>query len=444
MIWLWIILALILSFIPLINKKIDASYYIWLLLPIDAYGIVVASTTIKPYMIFALILPIIAYAKNKGTDFDLSASKGQILAGIISVLIIIVNLFNGDSFSSVKAAFMTLVVYVCAQVCVSCTDCKKSSQLTDVFIASCFGCAVVFVLIYICLQSSITLDGFVAAHRSKIGIFMRTVDMKNGAAVEIYRLRGFAYDPTIMFPQFIFGISACISRLFKKFKLYYLVTLILSVFVIILSSSRMGLLCIALAVVITCIVGISQFETVKKKVLSIIGVLSACAVFLGFTATKYGQSVMSSLFSTYTNRSGLTDRYGRFSIWQDCLSVYWEKNPLWGIGLDRLDTFTAIGRTAHNTWLQLICECGIIVGGLATVYFFSIMIMGWSKIKAKLNSTLENASYICLVIGYTVTVISLISTDSITCSYLWFSALLLLKMMADKNSSALNYNKIST
>ncbi len=436
MIWLWITLSLILSFIPLINKKIDIAYYVWLLLPIDAYGIVIANTTIKPYMIFALIVPIVLYTRYKGSDFDLSAGKSQLLAGIVAILIIIVNLFNDNSFASVKAAFMTLVVYVCAQLCISCSENKNSDQLADVLIASCFGCSVVFIIIFLCLQNGLTLDGFVASHRTNVGIFMRTVDMKNGNLIETFRLRGFAYDPTIMFPQFIFGIVACISKLFKKFKLYYLITLILSVFSVILSRSRMGLLCVALSIIITCTIEIVQFETVRKKVLCVVTGLTCCVTLLCFSLTKFGQSAIGSVLSSYSGRSGLNDKYGRFSIWRDCFSAYWNENPLWGVGMGNIKNYSAIGRTPHNTWLQFICECGLIVGGIAIIYFLSIMIMSWFKGKNYISSD-SNTSYVCLTIGYTVTIVALTSADSITFSYLWFGALLLLKMMSyqpDSNS----------
>lgn len=428
--WLWIILALVLSYLPLINKKIELSNYIWLLIPIDAYGIQLAGTTIKPYMMVALILPIVFYFKNKGRDSDLGASKGQLLAGIIAILILLIGLINHSGIALIKASILLILVYICAQMYVSCSDPRYFEQLTDVFIASCFGFSIVFITGHILLNYNIDLAGIAADTRESAGMFLKQATVINRQYTEAYRLRGFAYDPNTMFIQFIFGICACVLKLFKKFKLYYVLTLVLSIFAIILSSSRMGLLCALFAVVIACIYSVSSFKTVKQKVLSIIAVLSACASFLVFTVTKYGQTFMSSLLSAYSNRSGLNDEYGRFSIWKESLKIYWEKNPLWGVGLGRMDEFTATGRMTHNTWLQFICECGVIVGGIVIIYFFTIMIMGWVKTNKIRIINPENTSYICLVIGYTATIISLISVDNITCSYLWFSAIMLLKMMS--------------
>lgn len=436
MMWLWIIAALVLSYLPLINKKIDLSNYMWLLIPIDAYGISIAGAIIKPYMIFALILPLIMYAKNKGSDFDLRASKGQLFLGIISILIITVNLINCDNFSSVKAAMMTLVVYLCAQFYCSCTDLRHSEQLSDVFIASCFGCGIVYITAHTLLQSGFSLDGIVAHERAEEGIFMVMSNMVNGNYTEALRLRGFAFDPNTMFVQFVFGISACISKLFKKFNLYHVITLIISVLCIIYSSSRMGIMCCILSVLIASVTCIIRFDSVKKKLLSIVSVLLICTGFLVASMSRWGQSQLAYLLSTYSNRSSLTDEYGRFSIWGESLKIYWEKSPLFGIGYNNMSLYTSTERMTHNTWLQFICECGIIVGGIAVIYFFTVLIIGWTKVRPHHLSFPENTSYLALIIGYTMTIISLVSVDNIACSYLWFGALLVLKMSAQANKNS--------
>lgn len=428
MIWLWITAALVLSYLPLFNKKIDIPYYMWLLIPIDAYGISVAGAVLKPYMVFALILPLILYAKNKGTDFDLSASKGQLLAGVLSVLIVLVNMLNTDDVSSVKAAIMTMVVYICAQIYASSTNCEHSEQLSDVFIASSFGCGMVYLIAYLCLQGGLDIGGITASNRAQNGLFLLMSNMSHGDFIQVYRLRGFSFDPNTMFVQFIFSSTACVSRLFKKFNIYYIITLVISLFSILLSSSRMGLLCFVFTIALTALINITRFDSVKKKIISTVTVLGVCAGALVFLISKYGQSILSSILSTYTNRSSLTDEYGRFSIWKECFKVYWDKSPFLGVGLGQMNKYTLTERMTHNTWLQFICECGLIVGSIAVIYFLSVMFIGWRKTRLKHKNEPDNTSYLCLIIGYTATIISLLSADNITCSYLWFSALLVLKM----------------
>lgn len=441
MIWLWIIAAFVLSLLPLIKKRIDIAYYIWLLIPIDSYGVTVMGATIKPYMVFAFILFLVVFSRNKNSDFELTASKGQLLAGVVSVLITIQSMLIGDDLAPFKAAVMAVVVYICAQLSTSCTDYNKSEQLSDVFIAASFGFSAVYLFAYFCMQGGISIDGLVAQERSQAGIFMSMSNMVGGEYVEVARLRGFAYDPNTMFIPFVFGISACVSRLFKRINVYYIITLLMSVLCIILSSSRMGLICCVVTIVITCAVSISQFESVKKKVLSLIAVISLCSTALIVALSSWGQQVLSGLLSTYSNRSGLTDEYGRFSIWSECLEVFWDENPFLGVGLGQMSKYTATQRMTHNTWLEFICECGIIAGGIAVVYFLTVAVIGIVKTRVNHKNHPENTAFLALVIGYAMTLVSLTSVDNVTCSYLWFGALMVLKMSqyasVNQNSSKL-------
>ena len=48
MIWVWIIAAIAISWL-LCRKKVAWYHYIWMLLPVEMYGITIAGATIKPY-----------------------------------------------------------------------------------------------------------------------------------------------------------------------------------------------------------------------------------------------------------------------------------------------------------------------------------------------------------------------------------------------------------
>ena len=58
-IWIWIIAAWVLSYLALGKKKTSFEHLIWILLPVDMYGITMAGATIKPYMIFCFFLFIL-------------------------------------------------------------------------------------------------------------------------------------------------------------------------------------------------------------------------------------------------------------------------------------------------------------------------------------------------------------------------------------------------
>lgn len=433
MIWMWITLAVILSAIPLIRKKIDIANYIWLLLPIDSYGIAVGGTSIRPYMIFAFILPIIMYAKNKGKDFDLSIKKGQLMGALVCVLIFIHSIFLSNGLTSVKAALYLLLVYTSVQLSTSCTSVSKSDKLCDVLIACSFGYSIVFVLAYLCVQLGVDIGGLVAATREEPGLVMRMGNVANGRYFVTMRLRGFMFDPNVMFLQFFYSIPACISKLFKKGNLYHIFTLVLSVICIIFSGSRMGLICSILAITLTVAVFIIQLDSVKKKVIGLVTALASGAGVMSFIISPWGKQAFSRLISNYSKRSSLIGQYGRFTVWAESLRIYWHTNPLLGVGLTQMNEYSSIERTTHNTWLQLICECGFFVGSAYVVYFFATLIYGWLKIKSKPKKDPVSVAYLCILIGYTITMVSLSSVDNYASSYLWIGALMLIKFAPYNN-----------
>ena len=433
--WIWIIAALFLSYLPLINKRTALSNYMWLLIPIDAYGIKLAGATIKPYMIFALILPLIIYARNKGSDFTFSATKGQLLAGLISISLVMITVITSPKLDAVKATFMTVVVYGCAQLYVSSTKKEDTKNLSDVIIATCFGYGIVYIIAYVLLISGLELDSICAVTREDPGLFLLNKNVVNGKFIATYRLRGFAYDPNTMFLPFFFAIAGCISNMFKKFRLYHAFTYVISLVCILISGSRMGLICYALTTVITCLYCIAKTEDTRKKAVSLIsigGVITAVIVFL---MTNAGRYQITKLIASYSNRSGLTDEYGRFSIWKDCLEVFFNKNPFTGVGAGQMMHYNATGRMTHNTWLEFLCEFGLIVGGLAIVYFISLAILGWVKIKKFSTDIYLFVTYISILTGYTMTIVALTTVDNYTCSFLWFSALLILKLINEKTAT---------
>ena len=205
MIWVWITSALVLSFIPLINKKIDLPLYLWLLLPIESYGLNIAGATVRPYILFACILPIVFYAKNKGNNIDLSLKKSQLIAGIISILILAHSIFISNSSSAISGSILLILIYLSAQFSASCTDVNKCDKLCDVLIASCFGISVVYLVLYALFEAGIELSDVVTIAREEPGLLFRRRNMVGGKLVTTYRLRGFAYDPNAMFLPFCIG-----------------------------------------------------------------------------------------------------------------------------------------------------------------------------------------------------------------------------------------------
>ena len=158
-----------------------------------------------------------------------------------------------------------------------------------------------------------------------------------------------------------------------------------------------------------------------RSLIKIAGLAAVPIVLVLVLTTDYVKDAMVSLLSVYANRSGLTDEYGRFSIWNDAISIWWEENILFGVGLGQIQYYTATGRTCHNTWLEVICGCGIFVGLLFIFAFGTLIVQGLrSLVKQK---ALRNSEFACtMVLGTMGVIISLFSVDNITFSYLWFGA----------------------
>ena len=94
-IWFWIVLAWLLSALALGKRHISMEHFVWILLPIDMYGIQVAGITIKPYMVFCgwLFLRMLLNGQTK-----IKAIRGWTLPAIgIIVILFIVNMFNSSS-----------------------------------------------------------------------------------------------------------------------------------------------------------------------------------------------------------------------------------------------------------------------------------------------------------------------------------------------------------
>ena len=64
MIWIWIAAAVIISWL-FCEKGISWYHYIWLLLPIEMYGVTIAGATLKPYMLFGICIIAGDLIRNK-------------------------------------------------------------------------------------------------------------------------------------------------------------------------------------------------------------------------------------------------------------------------------------------------------------------------------------------------------------------------------------------
>lgn len=106
MIWAWILAAMIISWL-FCKKGIGWYHYIWLLLPIEMYGVTVAGATIKPYMLFGCLIILGDFLKHRtlrvhatliAVTFALVVSDyltGFVMASVMQHIMFVLVLFIG-------------------------------------------------------------------------------------------------------------------------------------------------------------------------------------------------------------------------------------------------------------------------------------------------------------------------------------------------------------
>ena len=109
-IWIWILATILLTQIFL-RRKIRLEHYIWMLLPIDMYGIDTFGFTVKPYMIFCLLLTVRLFYRYGGRFYI--GSTHTTIGILLCCLAFVANSLNNNQVSSIMASAMVLIVILC-------------------------------------------------------------------------------------------------------------------------------------------------------------------------------------------------------------------------------------------------------------------------------------------------------------------------------------------
>lgn len=415
-IWLWILAAWAICLLTLRGRKIRLEHFIWLLFPVDMYGLTVAGVTFKPYMIFCGVLLFRMLLSGR---HELSVkSRWSLISGIMILLMIGLSAINSQSIQSLISTAMMAVVWVCTMIYLN--DCGDDTpdMVSEVLIAAGVGFGAVFVFGYLCMELNLDIPGIVAYSRSESGFFLSFNNVYEGQFLTAVRLRGFTIDPNAMVGAFLYSISISLFRLVTgKGRIREILSLLLSVLCVILSNSRMALICCILIVVISVIVGYQMADMrCKGRIKSLL--LCLLAVLVLITVTGILPGIIRSVLESYKNRSGLNDEYGRFTIWKEAAKVLWEENLFFGIGFGQMQYYTVMSRACHNTWLEFVCAFGLLLGGL-TVDHFAVMLL--SGLRDSIRHRTDAFAW-TMVLGTMGVMISLLSVDNLTANYLWFGS----------------------
>lgn len=407
MIWVWIIAAIAISWL-LCRKKVAWYHYIWMLLPVEMYGITIAGATIKPYMILGVFMII----KNL---LDRKAHKVPAAFVAIIFLLSVSDILNGLIIASIMQHVMFLVIIYIAYnyVLISENDDDLLENIEVSTIATTIGYGLVFLVAYWFYSRGIGFGGIYTTDRYSAGMLLNFISTGGQTTV---RLRGFCIDPNSVVTTLIPGASFGLARLLYKNggKFRSLVAVILYAIVMDLSGSRMAVVCTVAMVIIMLMMGYKQAENKLRW----FGLIVLVLLVASFVAVYRFQNIASEVYSFFTARAGLNDTGGRFTIWK--YNARWLSDNgrlLFGVGQNQISNLTSVGKACHNTWLEWICGTGILLGGMIDLWFVVTPVVFLDRLKC---NRIFIRDIIPIVLAYVTALICITTVDNITNSVVLF------------------------
>ena len=195
MIWVWIAAAVIISWL-FCKKGISWYHYIWLLLPIEMYGVTIAGATLKPYMLFGICIIVGAFVRNKTIRV-----RGAIAA--VAFALIFSDFLTGFVMASVMQHIMFILVLMIGYCYQSYQrDGVEFDEMGQAALSATIGYGIVFTAAWLFSYSDIAIDGIYALDRLEAGMVLKQASF--GGIVSA-RLRGFCIDPNSVITTLIPG-----------------------------------------------------------------------------------------------------------------------------------------------------------------------------------------------------------------------------------------------
>ena len=422
------ILLLFFLIVIFINKKIEWYHFIWALLPIDMYGLKLFGVTIKPYMIFGLVIIICSISnfiiKARINNNYVAVSRENlhyrfvifVCNMVIFFLMLCSDIFNGATIGSLLQQFMWLFIVFIAYTYMC--NVNQYGQWKNAYIAICTTTKVYisfFILSYLLITLFNNSD-LLALSRFDSGLFIK-FDNSN-----LERLRGYFIDSNTLFTSLSIGVSALILNVISaKRKISDYMWLALAVFIVYLTNSRNTLINFLFIFIflLLCYRPIRKMSI--KNIMIVTGILMVGLII--FSHIDIYSSVIEWYQVSYSEHSELGAQYGRFSIWRNNLSII-KNDLLFGMGQGLLRTVSY--RDFHNTWFEVLGANGILV---TIFYMFPIFFVLHKYIKHRKKAIMlgndSEKMYFSLIAGYIGVLISLSTVSNINNSYLIFATFIL-------------------
>lgn len=419
MTYLFAIAAVFLSLILLRGRSIHWVNYVWLLLPIDMYGVAIAGFTLKPWMLFMVVVALSCFSSCKVSG--LRPSKTRLIAlSLICAGLFISDILNGLLLSSVMQHLMFLVVYMFAFVYTATAHLPAElEEILEVTVAAAIGYSAVYVVAWVLGEGG--FPEIVTQNRMEPGLILTQGAMVDGEYVASDRLRGFLIDPNTLGCTLVVAYTYSLVRVIRFRRdennslARYLMAILLSLVVIWLCNSRTCAAIFSLLLAIACVRGMRES---KARLLG--GILAFLALIL-FIAIFALDNVGLLLDSIYGNRASAFSEDGRFTIWKVSFDALVDKAFLIGFGENQIQYYSGLGLACHNTWLEWLCGNGIIVGSAGALFFVSVGFLSFSP-----RGMSEAASV--LRYAYLAMIIMLSFVDNFTNSNLIFAAFVLMSL----------------
>ena len=407
MIWVWILAAVALSWL-FCRKKVAWYHYIWLLLPIEMYGISVAGAMIKPYMLFGCLVILNRVLKRQAHKIP----KG---IAVVVFGLTISDILNGLIIASIMQHVMFLmIIYIAYSYTITASeDGDILNGIEIVTTATTIGYGLIFMFAYVVYLVQPEFGGVYCIDRYSTGMFLRFVST---GGITTVRLRGFCIDPNSVVTTLIPGASFALARLLykKDGKLRSAIAVALYALVMYLSGSRMAVVCTAVMLVVMLIMGYKQAENKLQwlGMISMVVIFGIAAVVLRF------EDIVNEVIGFFTMRAGLNDTAGRFTIWKSNFKWLSENGRLLlGVGQNQIANLATTGKACHNTWLEWICGTGILLGSCIDLWFFTAPIEVLRRSKYGVGGVRK---VIPIVLTYVTALICITTVDNITNSIVLF------------------------
>lgn len=397
------------------KKGIGWYHYIWLLLPIEMYGVTVAGATIKPYMLFGCFIILDNLIKNK---------RLYIHPTVIAVVfaLIISDYLTGFVIASVMQHIMFVLVLLIGYCYLDYqTGGIEFEEIGHVALATTIGYGLVFTVAWMTFSLGYSLNGIYATERLDAGIVLKLASF---GGIASSRLRGFCIDPNSVITTLIPGAAYAIANItFKKTDIAKSFLGIVVYFAVVFySGSRMALLCSFAMLVVFFIIGYRRSEDKRRMTaIGVVGVLSVFILaFLNFDTIIFEiAKIWTDLFG---ERASLDSEYGRLTIWRTNLRYLIDSNTIWfGVGQNQIYLLTQRGLACHNTWLEWICGTGIILGSFMDCWF----IFAPARFKKRALRTVDVQNILPVILAYITVIVCISTVDNITNSVLVFLMLIL-------------------